>query len=497
MTKADISAKQRRARSVVENIAKNHGYLGEEVYAKMDAKTRRQMQEALCKKNEMIGASIISLVKNMRDGRFIFELLKNANDNSFTRAITLGKGAYVSFDIYKDRIIVECNEDGFDEASVQALCNVGQSTKAEAQGIGFKSVFRVAYQVHIQSGHYSFTLTHREEDSGMGMISPEWEETAQELPTPLTRMTLYIHGAGTENALRRRILRHFRKLDSSILLSLQSLEGVEIRFHDEDGDEASSSSLPMNHCDQDHDALILERIYTRDGDTTCTKQKDHGVPAAIREYRALLSQVAEQGRCSRVLQDPQIVQTDEDLLELKTFNEKDLFHDDLTQAERDKRVEAAGQLYVFELLSSLCFRFDHSDWTSTLRKYVTVHPDYEEIGSWTGSETSDFVYKDMGGVLTKVLVEKGFLQKKWRARRPWPKYYIKVKTTTGAWDEPFSIEGKAEYEKMKALSTDKSIYIIFRVFNLYSGEVDFKMYINPAVEESLEIVEDRWIVRPH
>lgn len=60
MTKADTSARQARARSIIENISKEHGYLGDEVYARMDAKTRRQIQEVLLKKNEMVGASIVT-----------------------------------------------------------------------------------------------------------------------------------------------------------------------------------------------------------------------------------------------------------------------------------------------------------------------------------------------------------------------------------------------------------------------------------------------------
>lgn len=48
------------ARRFVQDIAKEHGYLGEEVYAKMDADTRRRVEEALLKKDEMIGASVIT-----------------------------------------------------------------------------------------------------------------------------------------------------------------------------------------------------------------------------------------------------------------------------------------------------------------------------------------------------------------------------------------------------------------------------------------------------
>ncbi|KAI1412022.1 hypothetical protein F5Y13DRAFT_50483 [Hypoxylon sp. FL1857] len=527
MTKADTLAKQERARSIIESIAKDHGYLGEDVYAKMNAKARRQIQEVLLRKNEMLGASIVTLVKNMRDDQFIFELLKNADENSFLRARAIGIEPYVSFNLYKDRIIIECNEDGFNESDVRAICNIGRSSKVGLQGMGFKSVFRVAYKAHIQSGHYSFSFTHREGDSGMGMISPECEETAPASARPLARTSLYLHDADGDESQRRRIIRHFKRFDSAILLSLKSIKKIEVRIHDGDGSEVSSCLFPILF----HNGF--ERIYTRDGDTTLIKQKNHVVSSAtesdsdsedehsepetlstdcfslnpsirnnvqqriatIQEYRAFLSQVAMAARYSRVLGDTESIQTDQDLSETQTFKENNLFHDSLTQAERDRRAEAAGQLYVFELLSSLCPRFNGRHWTSTLRKYVAIHPDYEDMGSWTGTENADFEYKDINGILTKALVDRGHLPNKWRKQLPRAKYYIKVKATAGAWDEPFFIESDDERQKMIDLSTDESIYVIFRVFNLYSGDVDCKIYVNPIKEDSLDIEGDRWIVR--
>ncbi|KAI0835963.1 hypothetical protein F5Y06DRAFT_299063 [Hypoxylon sp. FL0890] len=512
MTKADISANQGRARSVIENITKDHGYLAEEIYAKMDTKARHQIQDVLLKKNDRGQHH-----NNMREGQFIFELLKNANDNNFSRAETMGDVPYISFDVYTDRIIIECNEDGFNEADIRTISNTCRSTKTGAQGIGFKSVFQVAYKAHIRSGHYSFTFTHLKDDSGMGMITPEWAEADQGLPAPLTRTTLYLHNAGSERSQRRRFPRHFRRLDSSILLSLTNLERIEVRIHNENSSGASLTMPPMKRRDQLDVPVALEKVYTRDGDTACTKQKKHIATGstesdsdgedtdsgeetastvhfslhpftprdtttndirrrlpAIREYRALLSQITSQAPYCRALQDPACI----------------------TKSERDKRVEAAGQLFVFNPLACVCSGFNDRNWTSAIRKYVTIHPDHAEMVVWTGVETSDFQYKDAYGDLTEALVDKGQLPKKWLKRCP--KYYIKVKTTPGAWDEPFFIES-AEYLKMKKLSTDESVYIIFRVFDLFSGEIDVKLYINPvnlSEEGSMKFMIDRRIVKP-
>jgi hypothetical protein len=140
------------ARHLVESIALDHGHLTEADYSKMDPATRRRVQGALGKKDILIGSSVVTLAKNLysKDVRFIFELLQNADDNSFVRTNTNGQEPYLVFRVYDDRIVVDCNEDGFDESNLRAICNVGQSSKIGRQGyigekgIGFKSVFKVA-----------------------------------------------------------------------------------------------------------------------------------------------------------------------------------------------------------------------------------------------------------------------------------------------------------------------------------------------------------------
>ncbi|MBE3044643.1 hypothetical protein IMZ48_19200 [Candidatus Bathyarchaeota archaeon] len=105
----------------------------------------------------------------------------------------------MSFSFYHNRLVVDCNEDGFTEDNLRAICDIGNSSKSSSQGyigekgIGFKSVFMAAYKVHIQSGNLSFSFEHRKGDSGMGMVRPCWEETATPLVSGHTRMTLFLH----------------------------------------------------------------------------------------------------------------------------------------------------------------------------------------------------------------------------------------------------------------------------------------------------------------
>ncbi|RYP79019.1 hypothetical protein DL770_006764 [Monosporascus sp. CRB-9-2] len=257
----------------------------------MTAETRRRVEEALLTKDRIIGASVITLAKNLysKDVRFIFELLQNADDNSYLRARGAGDVPFVSFQIYRDRIVVECNEDGFTEANLRAICNIGQSSKTGAQGyigekgIGFKSVFKVAWKVHIQSGDYSFCFKHQKGQSGMGMISPEWEAPSEAIIGPLTRMTLFLHGDSEEvdDAARQSIASQLNELQPTMLLFLKNLKQISIRFYDDDECAVSSSLLSIDYCGG-WTQPVLKKTETGNGATRSTQQKYHVIKTTAR-----------------------------------------------------------------------------------------------------------------------------------------------------------------------------------------------------------------------
>lgn len=102
------------------------------------------------------------LSKNLytSSARFVFEMLQNADDNSYSRARAHNEEPYVAFNVSPRYITVECNEDGFTRKNLSAICSIGKSSKMGVQGyigekgIGFKSVFMAAYKVHIQSENF-------------------------------------------------------------------------------------------------------------------------------------------------------------------------------------------------------------------------------------------------------------------------------------------------------------------------------------------------------
>jgi hypothetical protein len=180
------------------------------------------------------------------NARFVFELLQNCDDNHYSKALEHSEVPFVSFSVYSDRIIMECNEDGFTPENLAAICSVGKSSKTGAQayigekGIGFKSVFMAAYKAHIQSGNFSFFFQHRRGDSGMGMITPVWQDHEDELGDHFTRITLFLHDDGDADVVeeqRQIIWQQFQDIHDAILLFMKNIERIDIVFYNDDEHE--------------------------------------------------------------------------------------------------------------------------------------------------------------------------------------------------------------------------------------------------------------------
>jgi hypothetical protein len=216
--------------------------------------------------------------------RFVFELLQNADDNSFREAEKNKAPPFILFKVYRDRIIVECNEDGFTKSDLDAICSVGSSTKSTrhgytgAKGIGFKSVFIAAWKVHIQSKNFSFEFRHRKSDPGLGMVRPLWVNATETLEGPLTRMTLYLHDDGDPSVLqhlRKIIFDQLDELQKTCLLFLRRLKQIDVEFYDDDGHLKKSQRFRKRHLDADADCVSVEKISVENGTETIESQIYH------------------------------------------------------------------------------------------------------------------------------------------------------------------------------------------------------------------------------
>lgn len=212
------------------------------------------------------------LAKNLytSSARFVFELLQNTDDNAYITATSVGQDPFVRFSLYHDRLVVECNEDGFTERNLTAICDIGNSSKSTSQGqgyigekgIGFKSVFMAAWKVHIQSGHLSFCFVHEKGDSGMGMVKPIWQDPTGSLPqSNFTRITLFLHENEDVEQMRKDkedIRSQLQGLEPALLLFLQRLRHISVVFYDEDGHREWATRLTKRGTSETN-RMVLER----------------------------------------------------------------------------------------------------------------------------------------------------------------------------------------------------------------------------------------------
>jgi hypothetical protein len=159
----------------------------------------------------------------------VYELIQKADNNSYLITSDLPK---LNFSLYQDRIVIDSNEDGFQESRVKAIGSISSSTKSDHRGhideigVGFQSVFKVAQKVHIQSGLYSFSFTHRPGDSDFAMITPVKEEYLSIPDGIRTRTILYLKDSCNRTELRE----DFVNLPDTLLLFLRKLKRFSIHI---------------------------------------------------------------------------------------------------------------------------------------------------------------------------------------------------------------------------------------------------------------------------
>ena len=173
-------------------------------------------------------------------------------------------------------ITIDSNEDGFDEANVRAICSTGESTKANSQGyigekgIGFKSVFKVASKVHVQSEPYSFSFEHNYGDSGLGMVTPVFEEFG-DLPSGVrTRITLTL-ARSTDLA---RLVKDFEDLPDSLLIFLNKLNKLSINVMNCNSKLISDAEYFYTYSDPDRKGLLV-KMWSSNGKSNSLIQDFH------------------------------------------------------------------------------------------------------------------------------------------------------------------------------------------------------------------------------
>lgn len=172
---------------------------------------------------------------------FILEMVQNADDNQYDSAIEPRLSLAYRDDGY---LWIACNEAGFTERDVRAICTVKQSTKKDhrdsigEKGIGFKSVFKVASVVWISSGPFSF---HFDRDAPIGTLIPVWSEfkATTMISAWKTMFCLRIPKQRDRLAVKKGL----RNLEAEILLFLRKLRCITVVMSRTEGGEPYYSTV--------------------------------------------------------------------------------------------------------------------------------------------------------------------------------------------------------------------------------------------------------------
>ncbi|CAF3462891.1 unnamed protein product [Rotaria sp. Silwood1] len=181
----------------------------------------------------LVGRSLERLSKELynSDMHFVLELIQNADDNQYNNKPSL------VFVIDSNTINIYNNEIGFQENNIQALCDIGKSTKGKhkqgyigQKGIGFKSVFTVCDRPEIYSNGYQICFD--ASNGSIGYILPNWIENENQDNEYINWTTRICLPLKSENEMQkhksRSLTESFNDIRPSLLLFLNRLRSITI-----------------------------------------------------------------------------------------------------------------------------------------------------------------------------------------------------------------------------------------------------------------------------
>lgn len=201
-----------------------------------------------------------------KESHFVLELIQNADDNKYPD----GTQPSLSFKIEPARIVVSNNEVGFAKDNVEALCQIGESTKVKEnikgagyigeKGIGFKSIFRVSSHPQIHSAGFHFFFKVDGDASEPNYICPKWiDDVRHHIKAPGTTIVL-----PAQKGVVFREDAYFKHIGPEILLFLRKLQAL--RVQSEAGTRAYAKKQLPNGISE------LSLAFTSTGPTTSTRR---------------------------------------------------------------------------------------------------------------------------------------------------------------------------------------------------------------------------------
>jgi len=168
----------------------------------------------------------------------------------------------------RGHVLIDCNEVGFSPADVEAICEIGLSSKTTAagaskqrvgeKGIGFKSVFKAADVVWVASGDYSFKF---DRASKLGMIAPIIESFPAERISGCTSFYLQL----SKDYDTSELMYELKALDPKLLIFLRRLKNIGVVIDSPPGSQHASFSTALAYVNQGNNSDV---VALRQDDTT-------------------------------------------------------------------------------------------------------------------------------------------------------------------------------------------------------------------------------------
>jgi hypothetical protein len=141
------------------------------------------------------------------------------------------------------------------------------------KGIGFKSVFKAASQVHIQSGAFSFSFRNDQDDTGIGLVTPIPEAYNQFPVNVTTRMILTNMHDGTFDDLRA----EFDDLPSTLVMFVRKIKRLKVSIH-EPNEQVSEREYSYKYEEKSKYGILMKTI-----DETTTRVFYHVAQHMVRD----------------------------------------------------------------------------------------------------------------------------------------------------------------------------------------------------------------------
>ncbi|RGP66278.1 hypothetical protein FSPOR_6656 [Fusarium sporotrichioides] len=169
---------------------------------------------------------------------------------------------FITFKIYPDRIVTDCNSDDLTKADLQAICQ--PANKEQTKGASLKTIVAATKRTHIQSGNFSFEFQHNIFDvDDSDTMRPVWITPAEIVPDNVTRITLYLHDQGSKKeiqSLRDVIISQFEGLQQESVLFLKDIKSMGVECCDKDGKIHRSKHFQRETADEHRVSLKFTTV---------------------------------------------------------------------------------------------------------------------------------------------------------------------------------------------------------------------------------------------